>query len=781
MSVGDAAPNDSNENAGSVDVLEDPALQSFVDPSFDSTQYASSVLKNPKVSAAEKTHMLQAWINRLDEAIREEVTSKHEELFAHVRQLQVSDRSLQAIKGSVTSFHEDLKQLKTEAQGPFQLMTQHSTEPCNLHDTLQLLRAVNSRMKLTGKLQQVMQQSSKLEPMDLAKAAKLVHDIEAGAPASELAGIMLIEQSDPFVQSSQERVMAAAHDLLTGGLRAQSQAEVASALQIFFNAGCLKRVVLDAVEAYAAEADEALRAATDSRRLGGLAAQAAPKGSTRQGQVRVAEVLWSELGTCMKKLQDAAVVVWHLQRVVNKKRDPLTLAAFVDAVQGADGPTLVDTFWQQVATVFAQTLQQTHARGGAVRDTLAHSFPRFLNLVESMLDKAARETEAPGAAPGVAATHRAALLRSMLPFQEASLSASVARMQQAVAALYVPGVRMPPSAVPQCIATLHEELKAAQQSASLAPLAAVALSRALAQLCSRAAAAAAPAADLRDVSGVASPAQLRAIATCSQLHEVHRSFAAQLPKLPPAAAEVLCDALEHVQSHALEAVLPLFRAVADEAETLLLGVHDVDWAAAAAEGGAVARPSSYVLRLADVLRRFRADFLAHFVPQPSPSVASFAALLCQRLAGRAVAFLVRHAAMLKPLPQEAKLQLAKDMAELEAVLRASVYPPDLLREPHAVLRGFRTLLFVDNSALDGATAVSALPRVTVLLHLFARLPPAVKLPHRRTGVSAAQYSTWLDQHSPEEAVESIRHTLTTADLGAADQHVAAMINKLLAA
>jgi len=157
MSVGETGPHDSKEDAGSADVLADPALQAFVDPSFDSTQYASSVLKNPKVSATEKTHMLQAWVIRLDEAIQEEVTSKQEELFSHVRQLQVSDRSLQAIRGSVSSFHEDLKQLRSEAQGPFQLMAQHTTEPRNLHETLQLLRAVNSRMKQTGKLQQVMQ------------------------------------------------------------------------------------------------------------------------------------------------------------------------------------------------------------------------------------------------------------------------------------------------------------------------------------------------------------------------------------------------------------------------------------------------------------------------------------------------------------------------------------------------------------------------------------------------------------------------------------------------
>lgn len=35
----------------------------------------------------------------------------------------------------------------------------------------------------------------------------------------------------------------------------------------------------------------------------------------------------------MKLLHSTVVLVWHLQRVLNKKRDPLTLASFVEVVQ----------------------------------------------------------------------------------------------------------------------------------------------------------------------------------------------------------------------------------------------------------------------------------------------------------------------------------------------------------------------------------------------------------------------------------------------------------------
>jgi hypothetical protein len=75
----------------------------------------------------------------------------------------------------------------------------------------------------------------------------------------------------------------------------------------------------------------------------------------------------------------------------------------------------------------------------------------------------------------------------------------------------------------------------------------VAVSRALAALCARTAAVVTGGAEARDVASDASPAQLRNISVCSQLHEVHRALLAQVPRLPAAAAEVLCDALEHVQ------------------------------------------------------------------------------------------------------------------------------------------------------------------------------------------------------------------------------------------
>lgn len=184
-------------SAGEQDVLEDPVLQPFLSEGFKHNEYASAVLRNPKVVASERTQMLQSSIAKLDAGIRAEVTVKQDALLGHARQLQVSDRSLQGIKGTITSFYEDLKQLKNEAQAPYMVLAQRSTELNNLHTTLQLLRSVNTRLKQTTKLQQVMRSGEKIEPMDLAKAAKLLWEIETAAEATDFSGVTVVEQCVP--------------------------------------------------------------------------------------------------------------------------------------------------------------------------------------------------------------------------------------------------------------------------------------------------------------------------------------------------------------------------------------------------------------------------------------------------------------------------------------------------------------------------------------------------------------------------------------------------------
>jgi hypothetical protein len=53
--------------------------------------------------------------------------------------------------------------------------------------------------------------------------------------------------------------------------------------------------------------------------------------------VRLQDALWQALDESMAKMHAGAIASWHVQRVVRKKRDPLKLTLFADAIQ-VSGP-----------------------------------------------------------------------------------------------------------------------------------------------------------------------------------------------------------------------------------------------------------------------------------------------------------------------------------------------------------------------------------------------------------------------------------------------------------
>lgn len=180
-------------------------------------------------------------------------------------------------------------------------------------------------------------------------------------------------------------------------------------------------------------------------------------------------------------------------------------------------------------------------------------------------------------------------------------------------------------------------------------------------------------------------------------------------RLPPAAADALAGPLTDLQAVALEAVAPTFRALVETAEELLLQMHTAPAYSPAGggssgeEGGGgepgVTDTSAFMRGLARHLAHCRLEYLTKFNPSPASPIPSgecdecyaqrlsasvcngphhlpsllltsllpsppllppaVARSLVERMAARLVLFAVRHASLLRPLPQSGKLQLAK--------------------------------------------------------------------------------------------------------------------------
>ena len=138
--------------------------------------------------------------------------------------------------------------------------------------------------------------------------------------------------------------------------------------------------------------------------------------------------------------------------------------------------------------------------------------------------------------------------------------------------------------------------------------------------------------------------------------------------------------------------------------------------------------------------------------------------LRMKMAARTFVFFVRHAALCRPLSQPSgRLKLARDCADIERIVSQTICGGEaaaLLGAPYRALRAFRPLLFVEPpAAIESSPLLAELPVAVVLHHLYARAPEALLSPHVQSGLSPAQYSRWLDQHSERDLWERVQSSL----------------------
>ena len=409
-------------------------------------------------------------------------------------------------------------------------------------------------------------------------------------------------------------------------------------------------------------------------------------------------------------------------------------------------------------------------RGGFVREALVQFYPRLAGMLEAACSRIIKDGSARDAPDALSPQHAAMLLSTPEDAENAYLSAVQSRLQTAAATAFPGGSRALPTAadLQTFVARSHEELKAAAAGGDrLATLVATVVGLALQLSAERAEMMAAGGPELRTVGGSCAAAQSRNISLCNALQELHRSMAALAPRLPGPAAVALLGPVDVIQRAALDLVAPLFRAMVDASQERILRVHGLNLGAdEGAEGGTVVETSMYMQDLVRQITQYRIEYFTKFNPPPGIASrgSSVPRALVERMAARLLIFFVRHAALVRPLSLSGKLQLAKDIGELEAAVTQQMLPGEQLGSPLRALKSFRRLLFTDTDKIEteGSALLKDVPLTATLHHLFSRAPVELEYPHVRNKLSAAQYSLWLDEHTLKEAVKFIK---TAAEAG----------------
>ncbi|KAH9576128.1 hypothetical protein CY35_01G146200 [Sphagnum magellanicum] len=690
---------------------KDSVFAKFLVDDFNATQFASEALSSG--SAACSSEKLQEGIQLLEKQLRSEVFFRHDELLQQLSSLKETESVLTVVRAGVESLQASTQRVRSEIAEPYKQIKAKSQQLASLHDTVELLRSVIRALKQLKKLQDLMESSG--AKADLAKAAQIYNDIETLRKEADLAGVEVVDEEIPWLLEVGNQIRRDAMKGLESGMEALNQAERSGA----------------------------------------------PQGA---GASKARESLWQRIGACMDQLHSIVVAAWHLQRVLSKKRDPISHIGFLDEVLQAGDPMLTEQVWEALVNSFGSQMKSAFTASSFVKEIFVMGYPKLLGLIDSLVERLFRDTDVKGVPPAIKAEAREQLIAALEPFQTAFLGKSLARLSDFVNSIFPTAARgsLPTQEhITRLVSHIHEELDATKSDKRLTLLVLHEISKVLHLFAEKAECQTFTGLDIRQVTGPINPQQLKNFTLCLYLQDVHARISSMLVGLPSAAPEVLSASLGAVYGVASDCITPLFKAIVEKLESCILQIHDQSFASEDNVGDGC---SKYMEEVQKLIVHFQSEFLSKLLPGSLSAAGpvagqSIPASLARRMASRVLLFWVRHAAMVRPLSESGKLQLIRDISELELVVGQTLFPVEQLGSPYRALRAFRPLLFLETSEFASNPLLQELPPSVILHHLYSRAPEELESPMRQSKLSPQQYSLWLDSQGEEQAWKGIKATL----------------------
>ncbi|KAJ8556110.1 hypothetical protein K7X08_022868 [Anisodus acutangulus] len=586
--------------------------------------------------------------------------------------------------------------------------------------------------------------------LDLSKGAQLHFEILSIYNEYHLAGIDVVDLELKWVLEIGGKLRYEGMRVLEKGLEGLNQAEVGAGLQVFYNMGELRGTVDGLVSKYKGMGVKSVMNALDMKAIsvgggggGGGGGFGGPGGVQRSGTPqfggsgKAKEALWQRMNGCMDQLHSIVVAVWHLQRVLSKKRDPFTHVLLLDEVMQEGDPILTDCVWEALVKSFANQMKSTFTTSSFVKEIFTIGYPKLFSMLENLLERISRDTDVKGVPPALSSEAKDQMFSSIEIFQTAFLTLCLSRLSELVNTVFPVSSRgSVPSKehISRIISRIQEEIEAVQMDARLTLLVLREINKVLLLLSERTEYQISTGPEARQITGVATPAQVKNFALCQHLQEIHIRISSMVSGLPAIATDILSPALGAIYGVAGDSVTPLFQAMLDRLESWILEIHDQNFGSLGMDAAMDNNASPYMEELQKSILHFRSEFLSRLLPSSSSSITTGSETIC-------------------------KLRLARDMAELELAVGQNLFPVEQLGAPYRALRAFRPVIFLETSQLSSSPLRQDLPPSVILHHLYSRGPEELQSPLQRNRLTPMQYSLWMDSQGEDQIWKGIKATL----------------------
>ncbi|NXC72274.1 COG5 protein, partial [Anhinga anhinga] len=579
----------------------------------------------------------------------------------------------------------------------------------------------------------------------------------------DLSGIEVIENDLLFIARARLEVENQAKRLLEQGVETQNPTQVGTALQVFHNLGTLKDTIANVVDGYCTVLEENIKNALDIKVLtqpsqtvtrGGPGRAAMP---TPGNTAAFRAALWTNMEKLMDQICAACGQVQHLQKVLTKKRDPVSHVCFIEEIVKDGQSDILYKFWTAVTQTLSSQFQSAtdckypvNLRRVYLKLSIRIRIPgdNFFFLIYIVEYK-------PSANEILILSYihspEKALKDSLQQYEAAYLSKSLSRLFDPINLVFPPGGRNPPSSdeLDSIIKTIASELNVAAVDPDLSLAVAKNVAKTIQLYGVKSEQLLSTQGDASQVIGPLTEGQRRNVAVVNSLYKLHQSVLKVITNqssFPAAAEQTVTTALKAVHDLMGSAVQPLLNSVGDSVEAIIITMHQEDFSGSLSSSGKPDVPCSlYMKELQGFIARVMSDYFRHF------ECFDFVFDNTEAMAQRAIELFIRNASLIRPLGEGGKMRLAADFAQMELAVAPLCRRVSDLGKSYRQLRSFRPLLFQTSEHIASSPALGeVIPFSNILQFLFTRAPPELKSPFQRAEWSIARYSQWLDDHPSEK-------------------------------
>lgn len=764
-------------------LLKEECYVDFLAEGFDVKAYTAQAIHHAVIT--EQLAKLAQGISQLDKELHSQVVARHEDLLAQATGIEALEGVLQMMQTRISALQAAVDRIRGKICDPYNKIVARITQLSRLQMACDLLRRIIRILYLSKRLQGQLQGGSR----EITKAAQSLNELDYLSQGVDLSGIEVIENDLLLISRARLEVENQAKRLLEQGIEIQNPTQVGTALQVFYNMGSLRETVISVVEGYQNTIKENISSALEIKGLTQVSNPRGPPGRavlpTPGSTAQFRAALWTNLEKLMDQICAACRQVQHLQKVLIKKRDPVTHVCFIDEIIKDGHPDILYTFWTNVTDTLSEDFHRAANASSFLKQAFEGEYPKLLRLyndlwrrlqqynaslqgvltnssgTEATIDIGSTETEGQDLFTYGKQDYNPekALKDSLQPYEAAYLSKSLSRLFDPINLVFPMGGHNPPSndELDSITRTISSELNVASFDQHLSLAVAKNAAKTVQLFCVKSEQLVHTQGDATQVIGPLTEGQRRNVAVVNSLYRLQQAVVkiiSGLSSCPPGAVEALSSSLEGLQNLMRTAVQPLLQSVSDSIEAIIITLHQEDFSGSVATEKHKQAVSShekpdtpcslYMKELQSFISRVMAEYFHHF------QCVDFIYDRTEAIAQRTIELFIRHASLLRPLGEGGKMRLAADFAQMELAVAPLCRRVSDLGKPYRMLRSFRPLLFQTSELISSSPAIGDLIPYSTLLHfLFSRAPSELRSPHQRADWSIARYSQWLDDHTLE--------------------------------